>query len=72
MLDRLAKGQLHTTSRMRVSAPGDPDTRGGNLARDRALGVRDYLTGQGIAAGRLQANGATQTEQVEIVVSEGR
>ena len=72
VLDRLAKGQLQATSRMRVSAPADPEGRGGNLARDRALSVRDYLMGQGIVATRLQATGATQTEQVEIVVSEGR
>ena len=72
VLDRLAKGQLQSTSRMRVSAPADPEARGGNLARDRALSVRDYLMGQGIVAARLQANSATQTEQVEIVVSEGR
>jgi len=72
VLDRLAKGQLQATSRMRVSAPADPETRGGSLARDRALSVRDYLTAQGIVATRLQAIAATQTEQVEIVVSEGR
>ena len=72
VLDRLAKGQLQSTARMRVSAPGDPETRGGNLARDRALSVRDYLTAQGIVATRLQAGAAAQTEQVEIVVSEGR
>ena len=71
VLDRLAKGQLQATSRMRVSAPADPETRGGNLAQDRALSVRDYLIGQGIVAARLQASSATQTEQVEIVVSEG-
>ncbi|MGH2549929.1 MAG: hypothetical protein ACRDHN_11090, partial [Thermomicrobiales bacterium] len=72
VLDRLAKGQLQTSARMRVSAPSDPETRGGSLARDRALSVRDYLMGQGIVATRLQATGATQTEQVEIIVSEGR
>ena len=72
VLDRLAKGQLQTGTRMRVTAPGDPATGGGTLARDRAMAVRDYLTAQGIAAARLQAGAARQTEQVEIVVSEGR
>lgn len=72
VLERLAKGQRESTSRMRVSAPSDPGTRGGNLARDRALSVRDYLTAQGIAEARLNASGATQSMHIEIVVSEGR
>lgn len=70
VLDRLAKAQLPSTSRMRVNAPADPETRGPTLARDRALSVRDYLMGQGIAPTRLQVNGVAQTDQVEIVVSE--
>lgn len=70
VLDRLAKSQLPSTTRLRVSAPADPETRGPALARDRALSVRDYLMGQGIAPTRLQANGVAQTDQVEIVVSE--
>jgi outer membrane protein OmpA-like peptidoglycan-associated protein len=72
VLDRLAKGQLQAASRMRVSAPSDPDTRSPSLARERALSVRDYLAGRGIAATRLQASGAAQADQVEIVVSEVR
>ena len=70
VLDRLAKGQLQAGSRMRVSAPADPDTRSASLARERALSVRDYLAGRGIAATRLQASGAAQTDLVEIVVSD--
>lgn len=72
VLDRIAKGQLQTASRLRVSAPADPETRSASLARERALSVRDYLAGRGIAATRLQTTGTAQTEQVEIVVSEGR
>lgn len=70
VLDRLAKSQLQTAARMRVSAPADPPARAPALARDRALSVRDYLTAQGIAPTRLQANGAAQAEQVEIVVAD--
>lgn len=70
VLDRLAKGQLQAGSRMRVSAPADPETRSASLARERALSVRDYLAGRGIAATRLQASGAAQTDLVEIVVSD--
>lgn len=70
VLDRLAKSQLETSSRMRVNAPADQEPRGAALARDRALSVRDYLAGQGIVATRLQVSGAVQTEQVEIIVSE--
>ena len=70
VLDRLAKSQLQTTARMRVSAPPDPPARTPALARERALSVRDYLMAQGIAPTRLQANGAVQAEQVEIVVSD--
>lgn len=72
VLDRLAKAQLQTGARVRVSAPADPGARGPALARDRALSVRDYLVGQGVASTRLQASGATQTEQVEIIVSDAR
>lgn len=72
VLDRLAKGQLQANSRMRVSAPADSETRNASLARERALSVRDYLAGRGIAATRLQASGAAQADLVEIVVSEKR
>ena len=72
VLDRLAKGQMQAGSQMRVSAPADPDTRSPSLARERALSVRDYLAGRGIASTRLQVSGAAQTERVEIVVSDAR
>jgi len=72
VLDRLAKAQLQTGARMRVSAPSDPEVRGLTLARDRALSVRDYLAGQGVATTHLQVSGAVQTEQIEIVVSDTR
>jgi outer membrane protein OmpA-like peptidoglycan-associated protein len=68
VLDRLAKSQAPTASRLRISAPSDPQQRGLALARDRALSVRDYLMGHGIAAPRLQANGANPADEVEIVV----
>lgn len=70
VLDRLARSQLQAGSRLRVSAPSDPGARGPALALDRALSVRDYLMGQGIAATRLQVAGGAQAEQVEIVVTE--
>ena len=69
VLDRLAKSQAPTASRLRVRTPPDPERRGADLARDRALSVRDYLMGRGIALTRLQANGVTQTDEVEILVS---
>ena len=55
-----------------VGAPADPDMRSPSLARERALSVRDYLAGRGIASTRLQVSGAAQTERVEIVVSDTR
>ena len=70
VLDRLAKGQLQSGARFKVGTPADPESRGPALARERALSVRDYLMGQGIAATRLQAGAAAQNEQVEIVVSD--
>lgn len=70
VLDRLSKSQLQSASRLRVSTPSDTGKPGSALARDRALSVRDYLMGQGIAPTRLQANGVAQTEHVEIVLSE--
>ncbi len=72
VLDRIAKGQLHSPSRMRVTAPFDADTRSPDLARERALSVRDYLAARGIAVTRLQAIGAAQSEQVEIIISDAR
>ena len=72
VLDRLAKSQLQTNSRMRVSAPADPEVRAATLARDRAGSVRDHLIAQGIVAGRVQIGSVVPAEQVEIVVSEGR
>ena len=72
VLDRLAKGQQRATTRLRVSAPADPEARSPSLARERALSVRDYLAGRGIAVTRLQASGAAQTDLVEIVVTDAR
>ena len=70
VLDRIARSQSQTGSRLRVSVPSDPGARGPALARDRALSVRDYLMGQGIAPARLQASAVAQAEQVEIVVTD--
>ncbi|MEP7099752.1 MAG: hypothetical protein ABI781_04540 [Burkholderiales bacterium] len=70
VLDRLAKSQLQTNSRMRVSAPPDPEARAATLARDRAGSVRDHLVAQGIVAARVKISSAVPAEQVEIIVSE--
>ncbi|KQW38600.1 hypothetical protein [Rhizobacter sp. Root404] len=70
VLDRLAKSQRLAPSRFRVAAPADPEVRGPALARERAASARDHLIGQGIAAARIQATGGTQTELVEILVTE--
>lgn len=72
VLDRLAKSQLAKTSRLRVSAPSDPDSRTPTLARDRAAAVRDHLVAQGISAARIATSATVQTELVEVVVSESR
>lgn len=72
VLDRLAKSQATTTSRLRVSAPSDPEARAPTLARDRATALRDHLVAQGLPAARIQASGTVQTELVEIVVTETR
>lgn len=71
VLDRLAKSQSQTNSRLRVSAPADPEPRSPQtLSRDRASAVRERLVGQGIVATRLQISSVVQSEQVEIVVSD--
>lgn len=72
VLDRLAKSQLAASTRLRVTAPSDPQARGPALARDRAAAVREHLIAQGIAAVRVQATVAAQSELVEIIVSESR
>ncbi|MES2991288.1 MAG: hypothetical protein V4844_07695 [Pseudomonadota bacterium] len=70
VLDRIAKSQRLATSRLRVAAPGDPESRNPALARARAASVRDHLIGQGVAAARLAVGSAAQVEIVEIVVAD--
>lgn len=71
VLERLAKSQALTGSRLRVTAPPDAQSRGPALPRDRALAVRDYLIGHGISPVRMQASGgAAPAEPVEIVVTD--
>ena len=71
VLDRIAKSQAQTTTRIRVTTPPDADSKVATLARDRATSVRDYLVGRGIATARLQAGAASQaTDSVEVIVSE--
>jgi outer membrane protein OmpA-like peptidoglycan-associated protein len=68
VLVRVAKSQVNTDSHFRLAAPTDPGTRHAALATDRALSVRDWLAAHGIAPARIQAGGATQSEQVELFV----
>jgi outer membrane protein OmpA-like peptidoglycan-associated protein len=71
VLDRIAKSQGQTKNPIRVSAPADADAKVATLARDRAVSMRDYLVGQGIALTRLQAGAASHpTDGIEVVVSE--
>jgi hypothetical protein len=53
-----------------VAAPADPEVRGPALAPERAARARDPQIGHGLAAARIHATGATQTELVEILVTE--
>ena len=69
VLERLARSPAATGARFRVSAPPDVESRNSALARERALSVRDYLIGQGVGVARLQAAGAEQPDQVEIVLT---
>jgi len=68
VLDRIAKSQLQTDSHMRMAVPSDPGGRAAELARDRALSVRDYMANQGIAVARMQVAGTGLTEQLELFV----
>ena len=70
VLDRLARSQLQTGTRMRVGAPTDAPARVGPLAQQRAASVRDHLVGQGVGVARVQIASAVPADWVEIVVSE--
>jgi hypothetical protein len=70
VLDRLAKSQLHESSRFRVAAPPDPGTKETPLMRDRVVAVRDRLVAQGIAAGRITLSGAAQVAGVEVFIGD--
>lgn len=67
VLSRIAKSQRSTGSRLRIGTPADPGGRAG-LAQERAVSVRDWLAGQGIAPARIQATGAAQSELLELFV----
>lgn len=71
VLDRLAKSQAPTTSRLRVTAPADPGARAApTLGSDRSASLRDHLVAQGIATARIQIGSKASADQVEIVVSD--
>lgn len=70
VLDRLARSQRLAASRFRIAAPADPEVRSSALARERAASARDHLVAQGIAAPRIQAVAASQSELVEVIVTD--
>lgn len=69
VLERLARSPATSGGRYRVSAPPDVEARSSVLASERALSVRDYLVGLGVGLTRIQAVGAAQPDQLEIVLT---
>lgn len=69
VLERLARSPATSGGRYRVSAPPDVAARNSVLANERALSVRDYLVGLGVGTTRIQAAGAVQPDQLEIVLT---
>ena len=68
VLDRVARSQAPTRSRVRVVVPTDPAVRTPQLATDRATSVRDRLVAQGLGAGRLQVAPGSGSEVLELTV----
>jgi OmpA-OmpF porin, OOP family len=60
---------LKSRSSMRIGVYGHTDSKGApannlKLSKDRAAAVRNYLTGKGVAASRLESEGFGQTKPV--------
>ncbi|HWH80615.1 MAG TPA: hypothetical protein VNU71_00095, partial [Burkholderiaceae bacterium] len=70
VLERIARSQAASASKLRISTPPDAEARSATLARERALSTRDYLIGHGIAVARLHAAGVLQSDVVELVVAD--
>jgi outer membrane protein OmpA-like peptidoglycan-associated protein len=70
VLDRIAASQRSGPSRLLVSAPADPQSKGLMLATERATSTRDYLVARGVAATRFAIAAAGGGDAVIIVVAE--
>ena len=70
VLDRVAESQRGGPSRLLVTAPSDPQTKGLMLATERATSARDYLVARGVDATRFSIAAAGGGDAVVIVVAE--
>ena len=70
VLERIAKSQHRTTTRVHVAAPADPNTKGLMLATERATSVRDYMVAHGVGATRFSVSALGSGDTVVIEVAD--
>ena len=70
VLERIAKSQHKATTRVHVSAPTDPNSKGLMLATERATSARDYMVARGVEATRFSVSALGSGDAVIIVVAE--
>jgi outer membrane protein OmpA-like peptidoglycan-associated protein len=70
VLERIAKSQHKAGTRVHVSAPADPNSKGLMLATERATSARDYMVARGIEATRFSVSALGSGDTVVIVVAD--
>lgn len=70
VLDRVARGQRNESTRLVVTAPSDPGSKGLLLGTSRAINMRAYLVERGVAAPRFSIAAVARGGVVKIVVAD--
>lgn len=70
VLDRVAWSQRAEATRLRVTAPADPQSNGLPLGTERATSARDYMVGRGVDARRFSIAATRGGDEVVIVVAD--
>ncbi|MEO7337149.1 MAG: hypothetical protein ABIV63_11260 [Caldimonas sp.] len=69
VLDLVARSQRNEPTRMMVTAPADPQSKGLILATERATSTRDYLVAKGISPTRFSISAASTGDTVAVVIA---
>lgn len=70
LLNRLATSQKKLTTQVKVTAPADPDGIAPQLAKFRAISVRDYLMARGVGYTRFAPPVSGKGNSVELLLYE--